>query len=102
MDTGGKVYEGCMVDDEVVVQVDGRPLDKQHRYKVHHDEFDWGGDTPGAAQLALAIVADASSPADAVIIHHEFKHMVVKRWKRGEPWKITQKEVLQRIGRHYP
>lgn len=101
----GKVYEGVESDGEVMVLVDGmRPLAPRYDLKSHSPSgFAWGFDGSGAAQLALAIIADAAGDADAVVAHQEFKRRVVaKAWEQGKPWRITQRQVCAYLGRPFP
>lgn len=101
----GKVYEGVTVDGDTMVLVDGmRPLAPRYDLRLYtQDGFSWGQDGPGAAQMALAIMADAVGEPDALAAHQEFKRRVVaKAWEQGKPWRITQREVVAFIGRKMP
>lgn len=53
----------------------------------------WGYAGSGPAQLALALLADATGDDEiALQLYQEFKHRVVAGWP--SEWKITQSEIL--------
>lgn len=54
--------------------------------------FSWGYHGSGPAQLALALLADATGLDDQALSHYQqFKHEVVSRWPAE--WTITAKEI---------
>jgi hypothetical protein len=55
--------------------------------------FAWGYGGSGPAQLALAILMDATGEQALALRHYqEFKFQFVAGW--GDSWRITQAEVL--------
>lgn len=56
--------------------------------------FGWGYGGSGAAQLALAILADATDPVIATRLHQHFKSDKIARLPRGT-WRITATEVSE-------
>jgi len=58
------------------------------------DGFQWGYGGSGPAQLALALLLDATlHPPTAVRLHQQFKRDFVTTW--GDEWEITDGEILQ-------
>jgi hypothetical protein len=56
--------------------------------------FSWGYGGSGAAQLALALLADALGDDDrAIRLHQCFKVKVVACWPEGERWWITAEQI---------
>ena len=87
----------------VVEEGNPRSLPTRLELKSHSpDGFRWGSSGNGAAQLALAILADATGSDDyAVRHHHWFKLEVVSVLPR-DAWKLTEQEVREWVGRHHP
>ncbi len=55
--------------------------------------FSWGYGGSGPAQLALALLLDATSDPEAAQAHYQlFKFDKVAGW--GEAWRITRSEIL--------
>ena len=83
------------VNVSVVEDGDARELDGRLDLKSHSPSgFRWGSSGNGAAQLALAILADATGSDDyAARHHHWFKLEVVSVLPR-EAWKLTGGEVM--------
>lgn len=80
--------------DRCTVEVDGKPLDPRLDLKVYSAEgFEWGywGDTP--AQLALALLADATGDDElATELHQRFKVRVVAGL--GGEWRLTEAMIV--------
>ena len=91
------------VNVSVVEDGDARELDGRLDLKSHSPSgFRWGSSGTGAAQLALAILADATGSDDyAARHHHWFKLEVVSVLPR-EAWKLTGGEVMAWTERHHP
>ncbi len=91
------------VNVSVVEDGDARALDVRLDLKSHSPSgFRWGSSGNGAAQLALAILADATGSDDyAARHHHWFKLEVVSVLPR-EAWKLTEGEVIAWTERHHP
>ena len=106
----GKVYvgerKGQGAASDVVVEVveDGvaYPLPSRLDLREHSVNLEWGYGMGGPAQLALAILADATgSDAYAERHHHWFKQAVVMRlpW---DGWELTESSVLDWVAEHHP
>ena len=111
-DTGleGKVYTGRRMGEgassDVVVEVvedgDIRPLPSRLDLWEHSVKLEWGYGMGGPAQLALAILADATgSDAYAERHHHWFKQAIVMRlpW---DGWELPESSVLDWVAEHHP
>lgn len=67
-----------------------RLLQPRHDLHNHSSSFDWGADGPGAAQLALAILADYLGDGDlALKLHEGFKVALIaalphRAWALGD------------------
>jgi hypothetical protein len=60
--------------------------------------FSWGFAGSGPAQMALALCADALDDDErARRVYQRFKFRVVARWKMGEPWTITQADIVKAV-----
>lgn len=69
------------------------PDASQKLYNHSPDGFQWGYGGSGPAQLALALLLDATSvPETALEFYQQFKWDKVARW--GEVWSITKSEIL--------
>lgn len=106
-----KTYNGCRVvpngDAFVTVETaeqgpDGRwpilrellPAASQKLHNHSPDGFQWGYCGSGPAQLALALLLDASGDASASLDwYQEFKREFVAGW--GERWSITDVAILE-------
>jgi hypothetical protein len=83
----------------VVTITDGsgsRPLNPRFDLFNHSPTgFNWGYGGSGPAQLALALLADATGNDElALRLRHPFKFSVVARWPSGQPWSITEDVIL--------
>lgn len=93
---GSRTYRGsCVVG--VSVTVNGRTLDPARSQAIWNhspDGFEWGYHGSGPAQLALALVLDATgSPHLARHVYQAFKRRTVAAW--GDSWSITAGEVQE-------
>lgn len=69
------------------------PIPSQKLYNHSPDGFQWGYGGSGPAQLALALLLDATTDPDtALAFHQKFKWDKVAGW--GENWSITRGEIL--------
>ena len=58
------------------------------------EEFGWGSATPGAKQLALALLADAlEEPREAIALSDIFLDRVISRLPAHEPWIMSDNIV---------
>jgi hypothetical protein len=61
--------------------------------------FQWGYSGSGCAQLALALLIDATGDNyKALTLHQDFKREFVSRW--GEKWQIAKSEILSWTKQH--
>lgn len=75
---------------------DRRPLDVRADLRNYSTIFDWGSDSLGAAQLSLALLADAlGDDARATQLHQDFKSRVVV--ELPERWTITRSRILAHV-----
>lgn len=106
----GKIYRGerigqgaaSEVSVSVIEEGDARPLPPRLDLWEHSVNLEWGYGIGGPAQLALAILADATgSDAYAERHHHWFKQAIVMRlpW---DGWKLTESSVLDWVAEHHP
>ncbi|MBA7579559.1 hypothetical protein ES708_21430 [subsurface metagenome] len=104
-----KIYPGAMYSGKRVSECGGQPVFKQilpdgelvelsptlSQTLCNHspDGFQWGYGGSGPAQLALALLFDATSdPKTALTYHQDFKWAFVAGWKAE--WSILQSEIL--------
>jgi hypothetical protein len=98
-----KVYVGTRGDPcRVTVEEDGQePRDLPLRLDLRNASptgFEWGYGGSGPAQLALAILADATGDDDlALRLHQPFKWTWIAPLPRRSPWpwRITLEQVQQ-------
>ena len=68
------------------------PAPSQKLYNHSPDGFQWGYGGSGPAQLALALLLDATGdPELSVKLHQDFKWAFVATW--GEKWEITTEQI---------
>jgi hypothetical protein len=91
-------YFGMRVNGVAVVKItDGSsswPLPNQYDVLPRSEQFDWGNMTPGVAQLAFAILADAIG-SDAA---HEWHVSFARDMFSGAPrdrWNLSKQQVQQ-------
>lgn len=92
------VYKGIRENDtwrHTVVTKDGKPFNPAPSFVVYvhsPDGFEWGYEGSGPAQLALALLLDAThKPLLSWENHQDFKREVVAKW--GHEWEITGQEI---------
>ena len=83
-------------DGQVTVRAEDaekRPLDSRTDLQNYSETFEWGRDSAGAAQLSLALLADAlDNDARARSIHQKFKSRVIV--DMPERWTMTRSRIL--------
>lgn len=78
---------------EVTEDGDKSFLDRRADLHDYHETFEWGRDSAGAAQLSLALLADAlGDDARAQVLHQSFKSRVIIDLPAR--WTITRSRVL--------
>ena len=69
------------------------PRPSQKMWNHSPDGFNWGYQGSGPAQLALALLLDATAnPSLSVRLHQDFKREKVASWQ--DDWKINSEEIL--------
>jgi hypothetical protein len=80
-----------------MVTINGQPLEFRLDLYNHCPEFDWGCSCEGAAQLALAILAEnLSDDEQALEFHQRFKWEVVIPFPHKH-WVLTTPEIDQAL-----
>jgi Family of unknown function (DUF6166) len=70
-----------------------RPLDRRADLHDHSATFEWGRDSAAAAQLSLALLADAlDNDTRAQFLHQKFKSRVIV--DLPERWTMTRSRIL--------
>jgi hypothetical protein len=89
-----KLYEGIRTDAGCQVTADGRLLDMRYDLRNHSpDGAEWGYGGSGPAQLALALLTDATGDDELAQRHYQrFKREVVAGFERDR-FLITQAEI---------
>lgn len=94
-----KTYTGRIVNRgtrsaAIEVSVDATPLRLRLDLFDHSPTgFTWGYGGSGAAQLALAILADCAGDAVALRFHQGFKWQVIANLNLWEAWQLTETQV---------
>lgn len=94
----GKTYRGERdKKGRVRVIVDNRVLPLRLDLVNHSpDGFEWGYAGSGPAQLALALLADATGDDErAIRMHQPFKFKVVAMMSRSKKWVLTDEMILK-------
>lgn len=91
------IYRGYRYQEVggLVVTKDGKLLSPKPSQELrnHSPDFQWGYGGSSPAQLALALLLDATdNPGLAVKTHQNFKSTFVAGW--DEKWEITTEEIL--------
>jgi hypothetical protein len=78
------------------------PLADRRDLHNYSTTFDWGSDNEGAAQLSLALLADAlDNDACAQSLHQKFKSRVIvdlpERWTMTRSRILAHAKVLERL-----
>lgn len=94
-------YAGSRTKAGAIVAVDGEPLDLRLDLRNHSPTgFEWGYPGSGAAQLALAMLADhLGNDQDALNLYQRFKWAVIAVLPKRQ-WLLTSRDIdlaLQRI-----
>ncbi|PWU19899.1 MAG: hypothetical protein C5B50_05565 [Verrucomicrobia bacterium] len=90
-----RVYvEEPVPEGSTEAQVSSRPLPLCLQARNHSPAgFEWGYGGSGPAQLALALLMDASGDQNLAMRHYQqFKFSFVAGWE--DSWRITQREIL--------
>lgn len=100
-----KTYRGWRdANGTAHVEVDGKPLNPRLDLDNHSPSgFEWGYGGSGPAQLALALLADATGDDERARERHQrFKWEYVGKLPKDAPWEITDQDVriLSLIGKH--
>ena len=93
-----KRYEGQRTWRAVEVTVDGGPLDPRLDLRNHSPTgFEWRYGGSGAAQLALAILADhLADDEQALEFYQRFKWAVIAELPK-RAWRLTSREIDQAL-----
>ena len=93
-----KTYRGVRGSHKIEVTVDRHPLDLRLDLYCHSlDGFAWGCGNNGAAQLALAILADhLADDEQALLLHQYFKWDVILSLPR-QRWQLTERDIDRRL-----
>lgn len=91
------IYAGDRIHElgALPVYKDGGPFPagpSQQVWNHSPDGFQWGYGGSGPAQLALALLLDATDEATARRNYQKFKWDVVAKW--GKSWSITTEEIV--------
>lgn len=89
------IYMGHRWGEETEVLKDGNHLDIQPSRELynHSSEFNWGYEGSGAAQLALALLYDATGDKElSISLHQNFKREYVSGW--GTLWTVAKNDIL--------
>ena len=74
------------------------PIQSQKLVNHSPDGFAWGYGGSGPAQLALALLLDATKEKDTALANYQnFKWKVVAGWKMDEPWEFTDDQIREWI-----
>jgi hypothetical protein len=97
----GKVYAGERLGSRCAVTVDGRELPIRLDLRDYsYSGFEWDGDEQGAAQLALAILADYYGPWGleqvALSLAEDFRQLVIA-WLPYEKWRLEERDVAAAV-----
>jgi len=94
---GQRKLSGCVVTVKTGLHEVG--LDPRYDLAMHSPTgFEWGYGGSGPAQLALALLADATSDdARAVALYQRFKEVYVAPLVRNAPWSISDADVRKLV-----
>ena len=92
-----KQYEGRRTNQGVEITVDNNPVDARLDLRNHSPTgFEWGYEGSGAAQLALAILADCVGDELAVQYYQGFKRRIVASLA-DKGWTLSEEEIRETI-----
>ncbi len=84
------VFKRLLPDGEPT-ELSPEPSQKLNDHSL--DVFQWGYSGSGPAQLALALLLDATTDPEMALAHYQqFKWDKVATW--GDAWRITKSEIL--------
>jgi hypothetical protein len=73
------------------------PAPSQELWNHSPDGFEWGYAGSGPAQLALALLYDATGDRELSLKYYQpFKEAFVRRW--GDNWQIRASEIIRWVG----
>ncbi|MBA7567484.1 hypothetical protein ES708_09196 [subsurface metagenome] len=88
---GGQPVFSKLLPDGIPTELS--PVASQKLRNHSPDGFQWGYGGSGPAQLALALLLDATMDPEMAQAHYQnFKFFMVASW--GEGWSITRQEIL--------
>lgn len=102
----GKIYRGVPIAPPVgraFMVTDGapRPLKRRRYLRNHSREFAWGYSGSGPAQLALALLADATGNDPLALAYYQFfKVDVLAKLDSELAWEICVETVLRWLWSH--
>jgi Family of unknown function (DUF6166) len=100
-----KWYHGLRTDQGCLVTSEGDGGDRVLPLRLDLDNhsptgFEWGYAGSGPAQLALALLADASGDDElAISLHQKFKFDFVARLPRDSQWSTTDAMIINWLER---
>lgn len=100
------IYRGYRYQEAgpLVVTKDGKVLSPGRSQKIWNhspDGFQWGYGGSGPAQLALALLLDATDDEKIAVYHHQnFKREYVAGW--GEDWEMTTEQIQAWLSTQQP
>jgi len=79
------------------------PTASQKLYNHSPDGFAWGYEGSGPAQLALALIYDATRDKEVALASYQnFKFKIVSSWPMDEKWEITDDKIREWLeNNHY-
>lgn len=88
---------------QVIEGEDRRVLDPRYDLRNHSpDGFEWGYGGSGPAQLALAILADASANDEVALKHYQTVKARLIAPLQEDDWTLTEHDILDSIMREAP
>lgn len=99
-----KIYRGIAPRTVRVLELNGdhwkaRELALRRDLRDHSSGFSWGYAGQGPTQLALAILADAIGPEDALRLYQLFKFRVIGPLPFDGGWELSLPDVLEHVRR---
>jgi len=86
-----EVINGTPARHVKVRELDPAP---SRQLRDHSTDFEWGYPGSGPAQLALALIFDATGDRELSLWYHQpFKEAFVQRW--GNSWQIRASEIIR-------
>jgi hypothetical protein len=98
-----KTYRGHVTPEDGMdwsVTVDGGDLKPRNDLADHSDGVSWGYFGSGAAQLALAILADhTGNDKKALSLHQDFVSALISKLPKEECWQLTSNDIELALNR---